>query len=186
MGKRKIWVVLIVTLILAYFAPAEEGGVQVSEAKVLRSSARDIEVENSNLNSNAFERVEVLNSREPNLLELGELGVFSARKDVMMDVSHTKHQIKKAASGLVQPTQQVITEVKMQAPQLPFKFLGTYIENDRQVVFLQHENQNMALQVGEIVLEKYRLEAIEANILTFTYLPMEIKQTLALPNHEKL
>jgi hypothetical protein len=65
-----------------------------------------------------------------------------------------------------------------QAPPLPFRYLGRYVEADQTIVFLAHNDQNLALKVGETFSINYKLDEIKTNALTFTYLPLNAKQSL--------
>lgn len=89
----------------------------------------------------------------------------------------------KVAVVKVQPVV-VVPEPPPQAPALPFRFLGRYIEDGQTVVFLQHNEQNFAAKIGEVLQQTYKVQAITASAMTFVYLPLNQTQNLdigALP-----
>lgn len=59
-----------------------------------------------------------------------------------------------------------------QAPALPFRFLGRYVEDGKTVVFLQHNDQNFAARVGDVLQQDYKVQAVTASAMTFIYLPL--------------
>lgn len=65
-------------------------------------------------------------------------------------------------------------------PALPFQFVGRFIDDGKAAYFLQLEDRNIVARVGEKAGDRYRLDAAEEGILTFTYLPLNLKQTLAV------
>lgn len=67
-----------------------------------------------------------------------------------------------------------------EAPPLPFRVLGRYIEGDTTVAFVQYNDVNLALRTGDSVAEIYRVEDIKGNTLYLRYLPLGQMQTLDL------
>lgn len=65
-----------------------------------------------------------------------------------------------------------------QAPTLPFRFLGRYAEAGRDGVFLQHQNQNLVVHVGDTIAGEYKVERLDASQLTLRYLPMDQTQSM--------
>lgn len=66
------------------------------------------------------------------------------------------------------------------APPLPFKVLGQYVDGDEPAVFLQFNEKTLVVKSGESVDENYRIESIAQGKITFLYVPLAEKQTLAL------
>jgi len=64
------------------------------------------------------------------------------------------------------------------APPLPFKLLGRIDESGRSAVFLQYNDQNLVVRVGETIADQYRVESLKGNTLTLLYLPLHQTQTL--------
>ncbi|HEY6898242.1 MAG TPA: hypothetical protein VI279_13350 [Rhodocyclaceae bacterium] len=65
-----------------------------------------------------------------------------------------------------------------QAPPLPFKLLGRFVEEGRLTVFLQQGERNLAVHDGDVIDETYRVAGIAGGVMTFIYLPLDQKQNL--------
>jgi hypothetical protein len=65
-----------------------------------------------------------------------------------------------------------------QAPPLPFRVLGRYVEDGEAVIFLQHGEQNVLARVGDLVGEHYKVEEVQQGALVLTYVPLGVKQVL--------
>jgi hypothetical protein len=78
------------------------------------------------------------------------------------------------------PTQAVIQAPapKPVAPPLPFKYLGLMVDRGQVIVFLGRGDDLMSLKQGEVVANQYRVEDANEAAVTFTYLPLNEKQTL--------
>jgi hypothetical protein len=66
------------------------------------------------------------------------------------------------------------------APALPFQFMGRFIDDGKAAYFLQMDDRNIVARVGEKVGDHYQLDGAANGTLTFTYLPLNLKQTLAV------
>lgn len=64
------------------------------------------------------------------------------------------------------------------APPLPFRFLGRLVDDGKTVYFLEFNDRNIVVHLGDTVDETYTLNGIDNGTLTFTYLPLKEKQTL--------
>ena len=65
------------------------------------------------------------------------------------------------------------------APELPFTYLGRMVENDNTVLFLSKQDQSYSVKIAGIVDKNYRVESINDDQVVFTYLPLNIQQTLS-------
>jgi len=70
-----------------------------------------------------------------------------------------------------------------QLPELPFKYLGKVIEDGKLSVFLARGDDSFSLQAGkkQKLDEQYRVDKVTESAVTFTYLPMNARQTLDIP-----
>lgn len=68
------------------------------------------------------------------------------------------------------------------APPLQFKYTGKVVEDSQIWVFLSLAGENLITKVGEKINPQYRLDAINDETVTLTYLPLNVKQTLAINN----
>jgi hypothetical protein len=64
------------------------------------------------------------------------------------------------------------------APPLPFRVLGRYVEQEQVAIFLQHNEQNLVVRVGDTIAGDYKVERLEGATLTLRYLPLDQAQTL--------
>ena len=63
-------------------------------------------------------------------------------------------------------------------PPLPFKFLGRLVEADGMVAFLSQGENPILARRGDTLLDRYRVDAVEADRIELTYLPLNEKQQL--------
>lgn len=66
------------------------------------------------------------------------------------------------------------------APPLPFSFLGKQMVGNVIEVFIANGNEVYVVREQALVEEKYRVDKIKPPLLTFTYLPLNQVQTLAI------
>jgi len=77
---------------------------------------------------------------------------------------------KNAAAAKTQPS----------APALPFRYFGKVIEDGKLEVFVMHGNETLGVKAGAKVGD-YRVDKVSEQSITFTYLPLNTRQTLDLP-----
>ncbi len=65
-----------------------------------------------------------------------------------------------------------------QAPPLPFRYLGRYSEAGRDGVFLQHNDLNLVVHVGDTIADTYKVERLDSIRLTLRYLPLGESQVM--------
>ncbi|MGS0741046.1 hypothetical protein ACVBEF_04285 [Glaciimonas sp. GG7] len=80
----------------------------------------------------------------------------------------------------------VLPPVPVQAPPFPLKVSGIWVEGaqrkiiltkgDKTTILCQGCGKNASPKVGDILERHYRLEKIENERITFTYLPLQLKQ----------
>lgn len=66
------------------------------------------------------------------------------------------------------------------APPLQFKYAGKAIADNETWVFLSQSGENHIAKVGAKINDQYRLDSINDNTITMTYLPLNVKQTLTI------
>ena len=64
------------------------------------------------------------------------------------------------------------------APELPFAFMGRMVENDRTTLFLTRQNESYTVKVNDVLVHEYRVDKIDNDQVIFTYLPLNIQQTM--------
>ena len=67
------------------------------------------------------------------------------------------------------------------APPLPFRYLGKAIEDGQLSVFLARGDDSYSVHAKQKLDEQYRVDKVTGNSVTFTYLPLNQKQTLDIP-----
>lgn len=72
----------------------------------------------------------------------------------------------------------------VQAPALPFRFVGRFSEDGVVRVLLAKGDQEYHVGGGETIDGLYSVDEIGEGGVTFTYLPLKTRQTLALPSSE--
>lgn len=65
------------------------------------------------------------------------------------------------------------------APPLPFQYFGRLTENGKTEVFVMRGEELIAVAAGQQIGD-YRVEQVADTSISFTYLPMKMKQTLDL------
>jgi len=159
---------LLATLLLTYFAPSPHDEVVAPAAApngttLATSSARG---------SDASPRtVEVLSLRSRNVedeLGSGAPGVFKSAQWEPQAAAPTPVELPAAAQEAPAP----------QAPPLPFKVLGQYSQGGQAGVFLQYNDQNLVVHVGDTIAQQYKVESLSGTSLTLRYLPLDLQQTL--------
>jgi len=63
-------------------------------------------------------------------------------------------------------------------PPLPYRYLGRWIEGDQTVVFLNANQRNLAVRVGDTIDGSYKVTRIDQDRMTLLYLPLHKKQEL--------
>jgi hypothetical protein len=68
------------------------------------------------------------------------------------------------------------------APALPFQYIGKLMEGGVLTVFVTKQGQNYAIKSGDTLDDIYHVDSIESQRVIFTYLPLNIQQSLATGN----
>ena len=64
------------------------------------------------------------------------------------------------------------------APPLPFTYLGRYDDSASLVIILSKGDRVYTVAVGDVIENTYRVEKLSVGIVTLTYLPLNIQQSL--------
>ncbi len=67
------------------------------------------------------------------------------------------------------------------APPLPFKYLGRMVDGGRAVVFLERNQDSLAVAAGDTVDKTYHVESVADTAVQFVYLPLGTRQVLGIP-----
>lgn len=63
-------------------------------------------------------------------------------------------------------------------PPMPYVYMGKLVEEGMITVFLTKQNRNYAIKQGDTLDGSYRVDTVDANRVVFTYLPLNMQQTL--------
>lgn len=66
------------------------------------------------------------------------------------------------------------------APPLPFTYLGRIEDGGMTMVFVARQGNNYSVRKGDVIDSTYRVEEISPGAVTFTYLPLNTRQTLPI------
>jgi hypothetical protein len=69
---------------------------------------------------------------------------------------------------------------KQSAPPLPFRYFGKVIEDGKLEVFVLNGEETVGVKAGAKVGD-YRVDKVSESSITFTYLPLNTRQTLDIP-----
>lgn len=64
-------------------------------------------------------------------------------------------------------------------PPLPFTYMGQLVEDGKALYILARADRVVTVQVGDTIDKTYRLESAAGGVLSFVYVPLGTKQTLA-------
>jgi len=169
---RRGWlVVLVITLLAAWFAPKkqDEGVVlttRSSRAPDVGASATAV----STVSRPSNIPVQVLKIRDRSLATEGA-GAFATISWSGPKLSTAPRVV--ALAPPLQPSPPV-------APPSPFRVMGSYTEGDHTVVFLLQADHSWVAHEGDVIAESYKVEHIAANAVHLRYLPLDEVQVLEI------
>jgi hypothetical protein len=70
---------------------------------------------------------------------------------------------------------------KPEAPPLPFQYFGKLTENGKTEVYVMRGEELISIARGETIGAEYRIDQVTDSSISFTYLPLKMKQTMDLP-----
>ncbi len=69
-------------------------------------------------------------------------------------------------------------EAAPQAPPVPFRVLGRFVENGVAGMFVQLNERTIVARNGDVINELYKVESISDQTMTVLYLPLNVSQTV--------
>ena len=79
------------------------------------------------------------------------------------------------------PVQKATARVAPSAPPLPFIYLGKITQGGNTELLLMRGEELISIAAGDQIDGQYRVDAISESSVDFTYLPLKMRQSLALP-----
>ena len=170
MRKLAIGTALTATLLACYFAPDEEVDmIAPAQARALQPAAA------APLAAPATDTLLEIRPRT----EEEDLGNAFARHSWQDEPAQAAP--KPADSSVTKPAQaRAATAVLAGAPQLPIRLLGRFIDDGKAAYFLQIDERNVVAYVGDRIDDSYTFDSAGPDTLTFTYLPLQQRQVLAV------
>lgn len=179
MRKIVIGAAAVATLLAAWFAPDQDGGVVGPAAATTREaapvSAAQAPVAAVAPPASTAPAADSIDLQIHPRVADDEMGnVFAKQswapetpKKVMMDQAQAQ-QTSQQASAPSGP------------PALPFQFMGRFADEGKTAYFLQIDGQNVVARPGEKVNDSYLLDSVSGDTMNFIYLPLNQKQTLVV------
>ena len=65
------------------------------------------------------------------------------------------------------------------APALPFTYMGRMVESNNTTLFLSRQDQSYSVKINSVLEKNYRVDQISNDQVIFTYLPLNVQQTLS-------
>lgn len=65
-------------------------------------------------------------------------------------------------------------------PALPFSFLGKWVEKGSETIFLTQGDRVLQVHQGDVLAVNWRLDEVGQHQLVFTYLPLDMTQTMRI------
>lgn len=183
-GRRRLLsFALLATLIAAWFAPP------VTEHDGLGLSAR---VQNKAVQTNRFPQPQIApTSSSSGVVHHEKFAVLKIRargfeaegdeEEGLFSPTRWTTPIQEAEVSAAPPA---VEEPPPQAPPLPFRFLGQHEEAGQVTIFLQHNDQNLVVRVGDTLAGQYKVESLKGTTLSLIYLPLSQTQSLEVGGAE--
>jgi hypothetical protein len=187
MSTRQRWLLgaaLLATLLAVWWAPSEPQNDVVLSARVNKAaelgpnlpsialSVPTIALVSAAVNSASKVHVLAIRPREQIEGEAPDAPLFAA----------TQWAPTLVVPPATPPIQQEVVELTPPPPPppppMPFRYLGRYQDAVQKVVFLQQNDQNLVVRVGDVLDGKYKVDSINATTLSLTYLPLNQPQSL--------
>jgi hypothetical protein len=167
MKRLMLWAAFAATMFAIYFAPEADDGAVVAPARATQSASREARPASAAVQG-VLHAIDLKIYRR--LAAEEEQGNLFASRNWSPPPKPVE-KLKEAAAPQPPPPE---------APPLPFRFLGRMVDNGKISYFLQWNDRNLVMHAGESVDGTYVLEGESGGGLTFTYVPLNQKQTLVV------
>lgn len=178
MRKIVIGAAAVATLIAAWFAPDQDGGVVGPAAATTREAdpapptptapvAATLAAAPAGVGGIDLQIHPRVADDEMGNVFAKQSWAPEAPKKVMLEPAQAQ-QVAQQASAPSGP------------PALPFQFLGRFTDEGKTAYFLQLDGQNVVARPGEKINDSYLLDSVNGDTMNFVYLPLNQKQTLVV------
>jgi hypothetical protein len=161
------------TMLAAWFAPDQEGGVVGPAAATTREAP-----------ATASAPEPAAPVAEP---VTAELQIHPRVADEDLGNVFAKQSWAPASAAPLKVMAQPVAAVDTQrpagpagVPPLPFQFVGRFTDEGKTAYFLQIDGRNVVARIGEKIDDNYQLDSVSGDTMHFTYLPLNQKQSLVV------
>ena len=183
MRKIVLGVAAAATLLAAWFAPDQDGGVVGPAAATTRDAAvpaartapaaADYPADSNGGTPEAPAAVTAELQIHPRVAD-DDLGNVFAKQSWQPAAAAPLKVLPQAPVEAAQPV------VPAGAPPLPFQFLGRFTDEGKTAYFLQIDGRNIVARAGEKIDDNYQLDSVSGDTMNFIYLPLNQKQSLVV------
>lgn len=175
MKKAVLGGAAVATLLAALFAPEDEGSI-VGPATATTRQVERVAVAPLAAATAAAPANRALAIEPRRALEDDEAATLFAKQSWQPETPK-KIMLDQQAAQAALPAARVDANAP---PPLPFQFLGRFVDEGKAAYFLQAGERNVVVRPGDTLEERYRFDGVVQGALQFTYLPLNLKQTLAV------
>ena len=175
MKKAVLGSAAVATLLAALFAPEDEGSI-VGPATATTRQVERVAVAPLAAATAAAPANRALAIEPRRALEDDEAATLFAKQNWQPETPK-KIMLDQQAAQAALPAARVDANAP---PPLPFQFLGRFVDEGKAAYFLQAGERNVVARPGDTLEERYRFDGVVQGALQFTYLPLNLKQTLAV------
>lgn len=177
--KLMLGSLLIATLILIFFIEDEAEIYPIQSVQSMQPKKTYAETESISEKDSKYLDVEQLGQRKFDA-EAGEL--FNA---ISWGSSGSENHRAQKDSVLKQTIQQAAAAAAAsRPPPLRFQYLGKIIHNNEMKIILSQSGEKVVVKLGEKIDDQYRIDAMDNEAITLTYLPLNVEQTLIINDPE--
>ncbi|MGB8337662.1 MAG: hypothetical protein WCD07_12480 [Burkholderiales bacterium] len=177
--KHVLFFGLLATLVAAWFAPSAE-----KEDNMLSDRSKNIAGKPRSKSEFAGSKASAKTKSEPQVMIIRPRLSDMADDSRLFNSTYWTPPIKPTPIpvqvGPVPSTLPVPLPTPEVAPAIPFKVLGRYEDAGQITVFVQFNEQNLAIRAGDTVVGKYKVENISATAVELLYIPLNQPQTLPI------
>ncbi|BCM25647.1 hypothetical protein [Methyloradius palustris] len=162
--KNWIWIALVCTLAATAWVASSDG--QPAEALLVPSHAHSTEIKAPR--AAQLEPVVTEQAASSAFSGLERPQITTEPRDLFSLDHSAREQMQAQASAASIP----------QMPPLPFLYAGKLMEGDQYMVFLTEGERNLAVHIGDVIDQVWRIKSIHPPQMLLSYLPLKMDATL--------
>ena len=176
MRKIVLGTAAVATLLAAWFAPEQDGGVVGPAA----ATTREVPVAVTTPQPDAPPaEISAMNTPPSGIdLQIHARVADDEPGNVFAKQSWAPQSPLKVMTEQTAPARQAGTPSGPPPP--PFQFMGRFTDDGKTAYFLQIDGQNVVARPGEKINDSYLLDSVSGDTMNFIYLPLNQKQSLVV------